>query len=52
MSEKAVHIALYPSDWLAGTRGLTPAETGIYITLVCMMYERQADLSQGALDVQ
>lgn len=45
MSEKAVHIALYPSDWLAGTRGLTPAETGVYITLVCMMYERQAPLS-------
>lgn len=44
MSEKAVHIALYPSDWLAGTRGLTPAETGVYITLVCMMYERQAPL--------
>ncbi|SET75557.1 YdaU family protein [Paracoccus homiensis] len=44
MSEKAVHIALYPSDWLAGTRGLTPAETGVYITLVCMMYERQSPL--------
>lgn len=29
----------YPSDWLAGTRGLTAAETGIYITLVAMMYE-------------
>ena len=24
--EKAVHIAFYPSDWLAGTRGLTPAD--------------------------
>ncbi|WP_170162070.1 YdaU family protein [Paracoccus siganidrum] len=44
MSDKAVHIALYPSDWLAGTRGLTPAETGVYITLVCMMYERRAPL--------
>lgn len=44
MSQKAVHIALYPSDWLAGTRGLTPAETGVYITLVCMMYERQEPL--------
>lgn len=30
----------YPSDWLAGTRALTPAETGIYITLIAMMYER------------
>lgn len=44
MTDKAVHIAFYPSDWLAGTRGLTPAETGIYITLTCMMYERQAPL--------
>lgn len=45
MTDKAVHIALYPSDWLAGTRGLTPAETGVYITLVCMMYERQGPLA-------
>lgn len=44
MTSKAIHIAMYPSDWLAGTRGLTPAETGVYITLVCMMYERQAPL--------
>ncbi|SMO69583.1 YdaU family protein [Paracoccus laeviglucosivorans] len=31
----------YPSDWLAGTRGLTAAETGIYITLIAMMYEAE-----------
>lgn len=31
----------YPSDWLAGTRGLTAAETGVYITLVAMMYENE-----------
>jgi 5-methylcytosine-specific restriction endonuclease McrA len=34
-----VHIAFYPSDWLAGTRGLSDAETGVYITLICKMYE-------------
>lgn len=33
------HIAFYPSDWLAGTRGLSDAETGIYITLIARMYE-------------
>jgi len=33
-------IRFFPSDWLAGTRGMTAAETGIYITLVAMMYER------------
>lgn len=31
----------YPSDWLAGTRGLTAAETGIYITLIALMYEAE-----------
>lgn len=34
----------YPSDWLSGTRGLTAVETGIYITLIAMMYEREAPL--------
>ena len=34
-----VHIAFYPSDWLAGTRGLSAEETGVYITLICRMYE-------------
>jgi uncharacterized protein YdaU (DUF1376 family) len=34
-----VHIAFYPSDWLAGTRGLSDAETGVYITLIARMYE-------------
>lgn len=36
----------YPSDWLSGTRGLTPAETGVYITLVCMMYENDGQLAR------
>jgi len=35
----------YPSDWLGGTRGLEPAEVGIYINLLAMMYERGAPLS-------
>lgn len=33
-------IRFFPSDWLAGTRGMTAAESGIYITLIAMMYER------------
>lgn len=33
------HIAFYPSDWLAGTRGLSAEETGVYITLIARMYE-------------
>ena len=34
----------YPSDWLAGTRGLTASETGVYITLIAMMYESEAPI--------
>ena len=34
-----LHVAFYPSHWLAGTRGLSAEETGVYITLVARMYE-------------
>jgi uncharacterized protein YdaU (DUF1376 family) len=34
------HIPFYPSDWLAGTRGMTAAEMGVYITILAMIYER------------
>lgn len=34
-----VHVAFYPSDWLAGTRGLSAEETGVYITLIARIYE-------------
>jgi uncharacterized protein YdaU (DUF1376 family) len=34
------YFPMYASDWLAGTRSLTAAETGIYITIICMMYEK------------
>ncbi|OCP36749.1 YdaU family protein [Ensifer sp. LC163] len=33
-------IRFFPSDWLAGTRGMSAVETGIYITLISTMYER------------
>lgn len=36
----------YPSDWLAGTRGMTASETGIYITLVATMYEHDGYLPE------
>lgn len=32
-------VKFYPSDWLAGTSGLTAAERGVYITIVCLIYE-------------
>lgn len=31
-----------PSDWLRETRGMSPFDIGIYVTLIAMMYERQA----------
>lgn len=33
-------VRFFPSDWLAGTRGMSAVETGIYITLIATMYER------------
>jgi len=29
----------FPSDFIAGTSGLSPAERGVYITLLCLIYE-------------
>lgn len=34
-----LHVPFYPSDWLAGTRGLSAEETGVYITLIARIYE-------------
>ncbi len=42
------HVRFYPSDWLAGTRGMTAAETGVYITLIAMMYERAGPIREDA----
>lgn len=33
------HVAFYPSDWLAGTRGMTAEEMGVFSTLIFRMYE-------------
>lgn len=32
-------IKFYPGDFLAGTSGMSPAERGVYITLLCLIYE-------------
>ena len=32
-------IKFYPSDFLGGTSGLSPAERGVYMTLLCLIYE-------------
>ena len=38
-------IKFYPSDWLTGTRGMTAAEMGVYISLIMMMYEKGGPIS-------
>lgn len=40
------HIAFYPSDWLAGTRGMMAEETGVYITLIARMYEMAGSIDR------
>jgi uncharacterized protein YdaU (DUF1376 family) len=38
-------VAFYTSDFLAGTAGMTAAEKGVYITLLCLMYETEEPLN-------
>lgn len=38
MSDKPF-VKFYPSDFLAGTSGLSPSERGVYMTLLCLIYE-------------
>lgn len=38
------HFPLYPRDWLSGTNDLTPAARGVYINLLCAMYDRGGPL--------
>lgn len=46
MSE-APYIPFYTSDFLGGTSGMTAASKGVYITLLCLMYETEAPLRQS-----
>lgn len=34
-------VKFWPSDWLAGTSGLTAAERGVYITILALIYEQR-----------
>jgi uncharacterized protein YdaU (DUF1376 family) len=34
-----MHIAFYPSDWLAGTANMSASEKGVYITLISLIYQ-------------
>jgi len=39
-------IKFYPSDFLGGTSGLSPAERGVYITLLCLIYEADSPIKR------
>jgi uncharacterized protein YdaU (DUF1376 family) len=39
-------IKFYPSDFLGGTSGLSPAERGVYITLLCLIYEASSPIKR------
>jgi uncharacterized protein YdaU (DUF1376 family) len=36
---RATHFPFYPSDWLGGVAGMKPAEVGVYINLIAMIYD-------------
>lgn len=40
------YIPFYTSDFLGGTSGMTAATKGVYITLLCLMYEVEGPLEQ------
>lgn len=40
-------IKFYPSDFLGGTSGLSPAERGVYITLLCLIYEADGSIKRN-----
>ncbi len=40
------YVPFYTSDFLAGTSGMTAATKGVYITLLCLMYEAEGPLPQ------
>lgn len=44
---KTPYVPFYTSDFLGGTGGMTAATKGVYITLLCLMYESEAPLKQS-----
>lgn len=44
MSKALPWVRFFPSDWLAGTRGLSPRATALYITTIALMYEKDGPI--------
>ena len=43
----APYVPFYTSDFLAGTAGMAPATRGVYITLLCLIYEEDGPITQN-----
>jgi uncharacterized protein YdaU (DUF1376 family) len=43
----APYVQFFTSDFLGGTSGMTAATKGVYITLLCLMYDTEKPLSQA-----
>lgn len=41
------YVQFYTSDFLGGTGGMSAATKGVYITLMCLIYESEEPLPQG-----
>ena len=41
----------YPNDWLAGTRGMSVVENGVYITIIAALYDRRGPIPNDADDL-
>lgn len=39
------YVGFYPSDWLAGTRGLTMTEVGVYIQILALIYDNDGPIA-------
>ena len=44
---KSPYVLFYTSDFLGGTGGMTAGVKGVYITLICLIYEAEAPLAQN-----
>jgi len=47
---RAPWFKCFPTDWLEGTRGLTPEQRGVYIDCLCLIYRDDKPLPDNGAD--
>jgi uncharacterized protein YdaU (DUF1376 family) len=47
--DRIPYFRFYPGDFMRGVRGLTAQETGLYVMLLCRMYEESGPIENHAL---